>query len=94
VWYKDEYSTYFVVLSAHYNCGSLIGGKTRKSDDNNGRRHIRIVTSQLKLTTINHRGHQSIDTYNGKHWCEGLVRNIFFGIDIALGNAETDDLEE
>ena len=94
VWYKHEYSTYFVVLSVHYNCGSSLGGKTRKSDDNNGRRHIRIVTSQLKLTTINHRGHQSIDTYNGKHWCEGLVRNIFFGIDIALGNAETDDLEE
>jgi hypothetical protein len=46
---------------------------------------------QSKLKRINHQGHQSIDNYKGKHWCEGLVQNIFFGIDIALGNAETDD---
>ena len=75
----------------HHNCGSSLGGKTRKSDDNDGRRHIRIVTSQSKLKTINHQGRQSIDLHKGKHWCEGLVRNIFFGIDIALVNAETDD---
>jgi hypothetical protein len=65
--------------------------ENKKSDDNNGHQHIRIVTSQSKLKTINHRGHQLIDKYKGKHWCEGIVRNIFFGIDIALGNAKTDD---
>ena len=80
-----------VALAVHNNCGSSLGGKTRKSDDNDGRRHIRIVTSQSKLKTINHQGRQSICIYKGKHWCKGLVRNIFFGIDIALGNAETDD---
>ena len=76
----------------HYNCRSSLGGTTRKSDDNDGRRHIRIVTSQSKNKTINHQGHQSITNYQGKNWCEGFVRNTFFGIDIALGNAKTDDL--
>jgi hypothetical protein len=69
----------------------IVGGKTRKSDDNDGRGHIRIVTSHSKHETINHQGHQSIDNCKGKHWCEGLVRNIVSGIDIALGNAKTDD---
>jgi hypothetical protein len=71
------------------NCRS--GGTTRKSDDNDGRRHIRIVTSQSKNKTINHQGHQSMKNYQGKFWCEGFVRDTLFGIDIAFGNAKTDD---
>ena len=78
--------------TVHSNCRSSLGGTTRKSDNNDGRRHIPIVTSQSKNKTINHQGHQSITNYQGKNWCEGFVRNTFFGIDIALGNAKTDDL--
>jgi hypothetical protein len=59
--------------TVHYNCRSSLGGTTRKSDNNDGRRHIRIVTSQSKNKTINHQGHQSIKNYQGKNWCEGLV---------------------
>jgi hypothetical protein len=50
VWYKHEYSTYFVALYIII-VGHWSAGETRKSDDGDGRRHIWIVTSQLPFNS-------------------------------------------